>query len=202
MRALLLPALLLLSARTLLPALLLLSARALPSAPPPAPLLLVARSACRALDARALALGRLERYAAESARASQLPAAYRLLGHEETCGAGWQATVARRALAALGAGGGAAVAGRLGARVCGAVGAAAAALRRPQPAPCGEARARGAVLAHLALRLRWRRALVAPPARAAPECEAALLEAERALAAAGVAVRRPPGDSARAPHGQ
>ncbi|XP_052747507.1 retinal guanylyl cyclase 1 [Bicyclus anynana] len=144
----------------LLPALLLLPLlRALPAAPPARfPLLLVARRACGAR----LALAQLERLAAASPRLTRRPLEYQLLSHEETCGPQWAEALTRRALAALAAGGGVAAAGELGARACGALLAAAGALRRPRPAPCAVAAARGAALALLARTLRWQRVLLAP----------------------------------------
>lgn len=84
-------------------------------------------------------------------------------------------------------------AGCPGADVCGALSAAARVLRRARPAAaaCEAGEARGAAVAQLAARLRWRRALLL---LAAPlsECSAALREVARMLAAAGLAVRHAP----------
>lgn len=107
----------------------------------------------------------------------------------DTCGPEWRVSMTKQALAALSEGGSVVGSGCLGSHVCGALSAAARALRRPVGARCVGAEARGAAVARLAARLRWRLALV-PPAAPASECEAALSEVARALAVAGLAVRR------------
>ncbi|XP_073963066.1 uncharacterized protein, partial [Choristoneura fumiferana] len=74
-----------------------------------------------------------------------------------------------------------------GAGACGALAAAARALRRPQPVACAALSARAAAAARLATALHWRRALLPP---ATEECAAALREVARALTAAGLVARR------------
>lgn len=116
----------------------------------------------------------------------------------ETCGGDWKTMVTRRALSALGAGGGVVVVGSSAATVCSGVSLAARALHRPEPAKCSEPRARAAAVLQLARRLRWRRALLwlAGDGQRTGECSAALLDVERALLAAGLLVRRGPTDTA------
>lgn len=126
------------------------------------------------------------------------PFKYYVLLVVETCGGDWKTMVTRRALSALGAGGGVVVVGSSAATLCSGVSLAARALHRPEPAKCSEPRARAAAVLQLARRLRWRRALLwlAGDGQRTGECSAALLDVERALLAAGLLVRRGPTDTA------
>ncbi|XP_075990537.1 uncharacterized protein LOC142986137 [Anticarsia gemmatalis] len=190
----------------LLPLLLLLPVVA-PAAPaataaesdPPA--LLVLRAACSAPLRRIFDETEIRRRALD--RPQLAARRLRLLPYEETCGAEWRTTVTRAALAALSSGAAVLSVGWPGAGACGALLAGARALRRPAPGACAAAEARGAAAAALALRLGWRRALL-PPAAPRSECGAALRDVARALAAAGLLVRRAapaPAELARLPHG-
>ncbi|XP_035430039.2 uncharacterized protein LOC118262627 [Spodoptera frugiperda] len=176
--------------RALLPLLAALSTTAAASTPPPAPpppFALLLRAACHAPLRAAFDETRLLDY--EPARFLFSQYRVRLLSYEDTCGPEWRVSMTKQALAALSEGGSVVGSGCLGSHVCGALSAAARALRRPVGARCVGAEARGAAVARLAARLRWRLALV-PPAAPASECEAALSEVARALAVAGLAVRR------------
>ncbi|XP_046976635.1 LOW QUALITY PROTEIN: uncharacterized protein LOC124542789 [Vanessa cardui] len=154
----------------------------------PAPLLLVAQSACRMEDPSLFSQKSLERYAATITRYSNISHPYQLLNYEETCGMNWETTVTRRALTTLGAGGGVVLSGRPGPAVCNSVALAARALHRPQPPECSETQARGAVVVRLAVDLHWRRALMLPTS-AVTKCAVAQQEVERALIAGGVLVK-------------
>ncbi|XP_022836265.1 uncharacterized protein LOC111363651, partial [Spodoptera litura] len=176
--------------RALLPLLAALSTTAAASSAPPAtlpPLALLLRAACNGPLLTAFDESRLFDY--EPARFMFTQYRVHLINYEDTCGPEWRASMTKQALAALSEGGSVVSSGCLGAHVCGALGAAARALQRPVMTRCAVAEARGVAVARLAARLRWRLALV-PPAAPTSECEAALLEVARALAVAGLAVRR------------
>ncbi|CAH2099363.1 unnamed protein product [Euphydryas editha] len=157
-------------------------------------LLLVAQSACRMKDTAFFSQNHLERYAANITRFSNISHPYHLLNYEETCEGDWKTMVTRRSLATLGVGGGVVVLGSSGATFCSSVSLAARALHRPEPLKCSEFHARAAVVVQLALQLHWRRALLWL-ASDSSECAATQLEAERALLAAGVLVKRVPVDT-------
>ncbi|CAD0252077.1 unnamed protein product [Spodoptera exigua] len=173
--------------RALLPLLAALSTTAAAPPAPLPPLALLLRAACHTPLLAAFNETRLLAY--EPARFLFTQHRVRLVTYEDTCGPQWKVSMTKQALAALSEGGSVAGSGCLGAQVCGALGAAARALQRPVGAGCAGAEARGAAVARLAARLGWRLALV-PPAAPASDCEAALVEVARALAVAGVAVRR------------
>ncbi|KAJ0181514.1 hypothetical protein K1T71_003599 [Dendrolimus kikuchii] len=121
-----------------------------------------------------------------------------LRDHGATCGPDWRMRVAREALGALTAGGVVACAGWPGRGVCDALASAGRLLRRPQPSVCALPSAQGAVVAELAARLGWRRALVPAPTQESEssECAGALFDVRRALLGAGLLVggAPPPAD--------
>ncbi|XP_059056049.1 uncharacterized protein LOC131849933 [Achroia grisella] len=179
--------------RALAPLLALLAAAAALPAPAaargPAPALLVLRAACRAADPTLFSERRLQRYANTTLKEAALRRRpFRILSYKKTCGEDWKSEVTRSALLTIGGGGAVSFAGWAGSGVCEAVSAAGRVLRRAAAGACGAPAARAAAVARLAGRLRWRRALLSSRVARA-ECSASLREVERALIAAGLAVR-------------
>ncbi|CAH0600120.1 unnamed protein product [Chrysodeixis includens] len=165
--------------RALLPLLAALAAAAGRAAPPP--LLLVLRAAC---DARStLCLTRRD-CSAMPRRALFMTTEQDVRSRLESVGDDGRPRRAERGRVC-------GERGQAAAAVCGALVAAARALRRPRPAACAAGEARAAAVARLAARLGWRRALL-PPAPPRSECAAALQLLALTLSAARLEVRHAP----------